>query len=75
MKCTRDVAQELNISAAALRHHISAGHIATPKRRVGILFLWNLEEIEAARKVLSEPGRRRPRYVAMALREKGNPNV
>ncbi len=69
MKCTREVAQELDISAAALRHHISAGHITAPKCRVGMLFLWSPEEIEAARGVLSQPGRRRPIYVAAALRE------
>ena len=68
MKSTREVAAELNISAAALRQHISKGHVATPARRAGMMFLWADEEIDAARVALAVPGRRRPRYVAAALR-------
>ena len=67
MKTTREVAQELNIKPAALRQHIAAGNIAKPKRRAGLVFLWTPKEITAACHVLSQPGRRQPRYVAQAL--------
>ena len=67
MKTTKEVAQQLNIKPAALRQHIAGGNIAKPKRRVGLMFLWTAKEIELARQVLSEPGRRQPRYVVQAL--------
>jgi len=67
MKTTKQVAQELNIKPAALRQHIAAGNIVTPKLRAGLVFLWTAKEIESARQALSEPGRRRPRYVAQSL--------
>ena len=72
MKVTKEVAAELDIKPAALRQHIAAGNIATPKRRAGLVFLWTTKEIEAARKALSEPGRRRPRYVVQALQQGAN---
>jgi hypothetical protein len=67
MKTTKEVAYELNIKPAALRQHIAAGNILTPKRRAGLMYLWTSKEIEIARQVLSEPGRRQPRYVSRAL--------
>ncbi len=69
MKTTKEVAQELNIKPAALRQHIASGNIAIPKRRAGSVFLWTAKEIELACQRLSEPGRRRPRYVAQALQQ------
>lgn len=69
MKTTREVAEELELSPAALRQHIAAGHIARPKRRAGLLFLWTPDEVAAAQAALSKPGRRRPRYVVDALAE------
>jgi len=68
MKTTKEVAEKLGISPAALRAHIAAGNVARPERRAGMMFLWTAAEIEAARRSLSVPGRRRPRYVAEALR-------
>jgi len=68
MKTTREVAIELGISPAALRQHMAQGNIAAPKRRAGLLFLWEIAEVEAAHEALSQPGRRRPRYVAEALK-------
>lgn len=67
MKTTKEVAAELNIKPASLRQHIASGNIAAPKRRAGLVFLWTAEEIKLARQVLSEPGRRHPRYVVQAL--------
>jgi len=69
MKTTKEVAAELNIRPAALRQHIAAGNIVAPKQRAGLLFLWTAEEIESARQVLSQSGRRRPRYVVQALQQ------
>lgn len=71
MKTTREVAEALGLTPAALRQHIAAGNVARPKRRAGMMFLWTEEEVEAAARSLSVPGRRRPRYVAEALGEGG----
>jgi len=67
MRTTREVARELGVTPGALRQHIAAGNVARPKRRAGMMFLWTPAEIEAARRSLCVPGRRRPRYVAEAL--------
>ncbi len=67
MKTTREVAQVLNISAAALRAHIAAGHIAMPARRAGLTYLWEESEISQARRELAKPGRRRPHWFREAL--------
>ena len=67
MKTTREVAEQLGISPAALRAHLASGNVARPERRAGLMFLWTRDEIEAAARSLSVPGRRRPRYVAEAL--------
>ena len=74
MKTTREVAIELRISPTALRQHIAAGNVATPRKGAGMMFLWALAEIEAAKTALAQPGRRRPRYVADALADQvGSP--
>ena len=67
MKTTREAAAELGMEPATLRAHIGAGHIRPPVRRVGLAFLWTEEEVDAARKVLAVPGRRKPRYTQEAL--------
>jgi hypothetical protein len=67
VKTTREVAQVLNISAAALRAHIAAGHIAMPARRAGLTYLWGESEISQARRELAKPGRRRPHWFREAL--------
>ncbi len=71
MRTTKEVAQELGISAAALRAHVAAGNVVAPRRRVGIMFLWTAAEVEAARQALAVPGRRRPRYLVDALAKGG----
>ena len=73
METTKEAARQLGLSAAALRAHIAAGNVTPPKRRAGLMFLWTPEEIAAARAALSEPGRRRPHYMAKALTEGGKP--
>ena len=62
MKSTRDTAKELDIRPAALRAHISEGHVKAPVRRIGLSYVWSDSEIEAARKELEKPGRRRPHW-------------
>ena len=69
METTKEVAEQLGISAAALRAHIATGNVLPPKRRAGLMFLWTRAEIEAARLALNVPGRRRPHYMAKALAE------
>lgn len=71
MKTTRQVAMELGLAPAALRHHIAAGNVAPPATRAGLLFLWTATEIEAARVALNQPGRRRARYVVRSMSEGG----
>jgi hypothetical protein len=74
MKTTREVAAELGMEPAALRFHLSAGHVRPPGRRVGLAFVWSDEEVEAAKKTLANPDRRRPRYTsALASEVLGEP--
>ena len=69
MKSTREVSNELKISPAALRAHIASGNIQEPARRIGLSFVWIEPEIEAARKALALPGRRRSHWFRKATAE------
>ena len=58
---TGEVAKQLDIQPPALRAHIHTGALSVPALSVGPAYLWSWDEVQAARKELSRPGRRKPR--------------
>ena len=61
---TEQVAAQLDIKPPALRAHIHAGHIPRPAKLLGQSYLWTWTEVQAARRELDTPGRRKHRRAA-----------
>jgi len=68
---TEQVAERLDMKQPALRAHIHAGHITRPGLKVGTGYLWTSAEVQAARKELARPGRRKPRRIIDADEQAG----